>query len=303
MKPVRWIAWGAAAALVAACGEGPAPGSGSASGSPGNAPEVAVPEGLDPDGGVTFVLESRGDLSFEHTGGALCEVYQGELLVSFLQTDDPFLGYELRVPDFDGEGAYAGSLTVERNGPAAAGDVELKTSIREGDVLPVLTGTLSGTVDGELGTGVVSGSFQCRIDPAALGRGPDEDAANWVEYTVTGAASATLREPEAILCSTADDGRFMVQTLGAWVISLESAGAEPGERAASFSVAPPSHLSELREPGLDPRFRGRGLLWLRDGGKGPYGGRRVEADFEATGLRSDAGHELGVRGSFRCGVM
>ena len=161
---------------------------------------AGVPEGLDIDAGVLFAVEGKGDLAFEHTGGAICEVYQNELMVSFLQTDDPFLGYELRVDGFSGDGSYHGTVTLERNGVKSTGPVELDATVREGDLLPQLTSSFSGTAAGALGSTSLTGTFQCATDlgdPSAAVANP---TGAWIEYAVSGDASAELREPDVMIC-------------------------------------------------------------------------------------------------------
>ncbi len=262
-----------------------------------------VPEGLSPDQGVLFTLAATGELEFRHTGGAVCDVYEDELLVSFLQTDDLFLSYELRIPDFTGAGTYSGTFVAKREGAETRGPIELEVSLREGDLLPVLTGFLTGSVEGALGSASLSGTFQCKTDLGDPSAPVTTPSGAWIEYSVRGEATADLREDEVMVCSRGENGVLLARSLGAWVIDIETESAGFGSTPARITLSAPPHLDELHKPGRDPRFYGTGQVTLEDMGTNRFGMPDVEGRFEAPGLTSDLGGRLDLEGVFRCGVM
>ena len=294
--------------LVTACGGSDQ--SGAAAEGDGQAPrgDVArvnaeIPDGLDPEEGITFTVEATGDLAFEHKGGAMCDVYQDELMVSFLQADDPFLGYELRVVGFSGAGSYDGTVRLERRGAESTGSAELEATIREGDLLPQLTGSFSGTASGALGQVSLKGVFQCGTDLGDPSAAVATPSGAWIEYAVSGDAAAELREPDVMVCSRGDGGVLLARSLGAWVVDIETDTSGWGDLTARFTLSAPGQLDELKSPGRDPRFRGSGRVVLEDKGTDRFGMPDVEGRFEAEGLTSDGGHHLNLSGAFRCGVM
>ncbi len=290
--------------MATACGGSDQPGAEAGENGQVSHPDgAAVPEGLDPDAGIMFAVEARGDLAFEHTGGAMCEVYQNELMVSFLQTDDPFLGYELRIADFSGAGSYRGRVTLERNGVESTGTVELDATVQEGDLLPQLTGSFSGTAEGALGSTSLAGTFQCATDLGDPSAAVATSTGAWIEYSVSGDASAQLREPDVMVCGRGDGDVLLARSLGAWVVDIETESSGWGDLTARFTLSAPGHLDELKSPGRDPRFRGSGRVVLEDKGTDRFGMPDLEGRFEAEGLTSDAGHHLNLSGTFRCGVM
>jgi hypothetical protein len=292
------------ALLATACGGSGQPGAEAGeNGQLSRADGAGVPEGLDPDAGILFAVEATGDLAFEHTGGALCEVYQNELMVSFLQTDDLFLGYELRVDGFSGDGSYHGTVTLERNGVESTGPVELDATVREGDLLPLLTGSFSGTAAGALGSTSLAGTFQCATDLGDPSAAVAIPTGAWIEYAVSGDTSAQLREADVMVCGRGEGGVLLARSLGAWIVDIETESSGWGDLTARFTLSAPGQLDELKSPGSDPRFRGSGRIELENKGTDRFGMPDVEARFEAVGLTSDAGHSLNLSGTFRCGVM
>jgi len=263
---------------------------------------VRMPAGLAPDEGIQFALESSGDITFRHTGGALCEEYAGELLVSFLQIDDPFLGYELSVPDFGGDGRFTGRFTIERRGDASSGDVEVETEDRQEGDSRIITGQLTGAADGEAGHASVSGVFYCEMAANAAVASSTSSGA-WMEYTVTGDAQAELREEDVMICSRSDEGGLMARSLGAWTVDIETDWSGAGQGVGAFSVAAPPHVDALRGSGRDPRLRGEGVVTIEDTGGGPMGLPSVQGWFEAPDLVSDLGRTIGIVGSFRCSIL
>lgn len=125
----------------------------------------------------------------------------------------------------------------------------------------------------------------------------------WIEYAVSGDASAQLREPDVMICSRGEDDVLLARSLGAWVVDIETESSGWGEIPARFTLSAPSELEGLDSPGRDPRFRGSGRIVLEDKGTDRFGMPDVEAHFEAQGLTSHGGHTLDLSGTFRCGVM
>ena len=264
--------------------------------------QVRIPAGLDPAEGLQFALESSGDITFRHTGAVLCEAYAGELLISFLQVDDPFLGYELSVPDFEGDGRFAGRFSLERRGATSAGAVEVDAEDRRKGDMRVITGRLTGAADGEAGHASVFGSFHCEMAGDAPVPTSMESSA-WIEYAVTGDAQAELREDDVMICSRSEEGGLMARSLGAWTVDIETEWPGTGQGAGAFTVAAPPHVDALRGSGRDSRLRGAGTLTLEDTGPGPLGLPSLQGRFEAPDLVSDLDHRIGIAGSFRCSIL
>ena len=125
----------------------------------------------------------------------------------------------------------------------------------------------------------------------------------WIEYTVSGDASAQGREPDVMICGRGDDDVLLARSLGDWVVDIETESSGWGEIQARFTLSAPSELEGLDSPGRDPRFRGSGRVVLEDKGRDRFGMPDVEGHFEAQGLTSHGGHTLNLSGAFRCGVM
>ncbi len=142
-------------------------------------------------------------------------------------------------------------------------------------------------------------------DPSSNGGEPSGALSGgaWIEYTVSGDASAQLREPDVMICGRGDDDVLLARSLGAWVVDIETESSGWGEISARFTLSAPSELEGLDSPGRDPRFRGSGRVVLEDKGRDRFGMPDVEGTFEALGLTSHGGHTLNVSGTFRCGVM
>ena len=124
----------------------------------------------------------------------------------------------------------------------------------------------------------------------------------WIEYAVTGAVSFENREEDVVMCGLTDEA-FLVHTLGAWNVSIETDNKNPGEHVATFMVAAPDSIAALQSPAVDDRLRGEGTVTITDGGMGQYGFPRVEVTYEATGLTSGQGKTIGISGKLVCDVM
>lgn len=124
----------------------------------------------------------------------------------------------------------------------------------------------------------------------------------WIEYEVTGAVSLENREEDVVMCALTDEA-FLVHTLGAWNVSIETNNKNPGEHTGTFMVAAPVSLVPPTEDSADPRFRGEGSVTIEDGGMGQYGFPRVTVTYEAATLMSGADRTIGIKGRFVCDVM
>jgi hypothetical protein len=126
----------------------------------------------------------------------------------------------------------------------------------------------------------------------------------WIEYTITGDAEVTAREDDVVMCSEIDDG-FEVHTLGDWIFTLDTSGAEPGEHAAQFRVAAPASAASLHDNDArtDDRFEGEGTIEIESAGKDQFGLSLIEAKFSGLELRSEADHTISVSGTLGCQVL
>ena len=124
----------------------------------------------------------------------------------------------------------------------------------------------------------------------------------WIEYSVTGAVSLENREEDVVMCGLTDEA-FLVHTLGAWNVSIETDNKNPGEHVATFMVAAPDSIAALYVPSVDYRLRGEGTVTIVDGGMGQYGFPRVTVTYEAVSLTSGQGKTIGIKGKLVCDVM
>ena len=124
----------------------------------------------------------------------------------------------------------------------------------------------------------------------------------WIEYAVTGAVSLENREEDVVMCGLTDEA-FLVHTLGAWNVSIETDNKDPGEHAATFMVAAPDSIAALQTPSVDDRLRGEGSVTIADIGMGQFGFPRVEVTYEAASLTNGADKTIGITGKFACDVM
>ena len=87
------------------------------------------------------------------------------------------------------------------------------------------------------------------------------NAQAWIEYAVTGEVDLENREEDVVMCSVTDEA-FLVHTLGAWNVSIETDNQSPGEHAAKFMVAAPDSLAALHDSSADDRLRGDGTITI-----------------------------------------
>ncbi len=140
-------------------------------------------------------------------------------------------------------------------------------------------------------------------DPAATLPEAQKSGA-YIEYTVSGDYSVTDREEEVVMCSEVEGG-LKAHTLGAWNVTLEATGRDPGTHAARITVAAPQQVTELHDDDFrtDDRFYGDGSVTIEEGGRDAFGLPAVKVTYSGTNLESDTGHVIGIEGSLFCGVM
>lgn len=310
-----WILLAVFALVAAACGGDGATGTTSAPDAGSSTQEGSVTTATESgavsdDGAVSqassadtpatgYRLTSTGDLTFEHTGDNYCSIYQGRFEIDFLQFDDVFISYSGMVDGFDGAGEYQGTFTLISDDPVigveSAGSLSISAQIGEGDINPVLFGEVSGSFEGDAGSGSFKGVYSCQVLATELfpETADSGDTSNRIEYTVTGDASASIAETGVVLCSRGSD--TILHSVGVWVISVDAPGATPGTLTASFMVSAPSQVEEVRsdDPFAD-RFEGAGSFTYSDSG-GLFSGT-----FSAPGLTSESGFTIDLEGTFSC---
>ena len=60
----------------------------------------------------------------------------------------------------------------------------------------------------------------------------------FIEYSVTGGATASGRDADVVMCSSSPSG-LIINTMGRWVFWFETPSAAPGERDATVRVSAP----------------------------------------------------------------
>lgn len=123
----------------------------------------------------------------------------------------------------------------------------------------------------------------------------------FIEYSVTGSATASGRDADAVLCSFTDDG-LIIHSIGDWVFTIEAASAEAGEHEASVRVAAPDKVTALHDDDArtDDRPKGDGTIVLESAGTGQMNLPLIRVKFTAKGLTSDAGASIDVTGTVVC---
>jgi hypothetical protein len=126
----------------------------------------------------------------------------------------------------------------------------------------------------------------------------------FIEYTVTGTASASGREPDVVLCSRSEDG-LTIHTMGTWIFDFEVPSAAPGEHDATVRVAAPDSVTALHDNDLrtDDHLTGNAKLVVESAGRGQMNIPLLRIRFTATGLTSETGATGGVRGTIVCALM
>jgi len=126
----------------------------------------------------------------------------------------------------------------------------------------------------------------------------------FIEYSVTGSATASGRDVEVVLCSKGEEG-FNIHSMGAWVFSFDAPSADPGEYEAQLRVAAPDDVAALHDDNFrtDDRLSGNAAIAIERAGTGPANLPLVRIRFAAKGLASDTGAKIDVEGTLVCAVM
>jgi hypothetical protein len=126
----------------------------------------------------------------------------------------------------------------------------------------------------------------------------------FIEYAVTGAVDHSGRDVDVVMCSASEDG-FIIHTLGDWVFTIEADSPAEGEHVASFQVAAPSDVAELRDDNFrtDDRPRGEGTIVIEGAGRGQMNLPLLKVEFAAKDLENGGGAVIHVEGSAGCLLM
>ena len=126
----------------------------------------------------------------------------------------------------------------------------------------------------------------------------------FIEYSVTGSATASGRDVDVVLCSKGEDG-FNIHSMGAWVFSFDAPSADPGEYEAQLRVAAPDEIATLHDDNFrtDDRLSGDATIVIERAGTGQANLPLVRIRFAAKGLASDTGAKIDVEGTLVCAVM
>ena len=126
----------------------------------------------------------------------------------------------------------------------------------------------------------------------------------FIEYSVTGAVDHSGRDVDVVMCSSSEDG-FIIHTLGDWVFTIEADSPSEGEHVASFRVAAPSDVAELKDDNFrtDDRPTGEGTIVIEGAGRGQMNLRLLKVRFNASDLESDGGAVIHVEGNVGCALM
>ena len=126
----------------------------------------------------------------------------------------------------------------------------------------------------------------------------------YIEYSVTGSATASGRDGEVVMCSVSEDG-LNIHSMGSWVFSFDAASAEPGEHEAQARVAAPEDVAALHDDNFrtDDRLSGDATLVIESAGTGKANLPLLRVRFTAKELTSATGATIGVEGTLVCPVM
>ncbi|MGD2215515.1 MAG: hypothetical protein PVJ64_02110 [Gemmatimonadales bacterium] len=126
----------------------------------------------------------------------------------------------------------------------------------------------------------------------------------FIEYTVTGSASASGREVDVVMCSSSEDG-LNIHSMGEWVFTFDAPSAEAGEHEARVRVAAPTAVTALHDDDFrtDDRLTGDGTIIVESAGKGEMGIPLLRVRYTAEGLSSDTGATIDVEGTLVCPLL
>jgi len=126
----------------------------------------------------------------------------------------------------------------------------------------------------------------------------------FIEYRVTGTATAAGRDPDVVLCSRSEEG-LTIHTMGAWVFDFEVPSAAPGEHDATVRIAAPDSVAALHDRNLmtDDHLTGTAKLVVGSAGRGQMNIPLLRIRFTAKGLTSETGATGDVAGTLVCALM
>ena len=126
----------------------------------------------------------------------------------------------------------------------------------------------------------------------------------YIEYAVSGCATASGRVGEVVMCCVSEDG-LNIHSMGSWVFSFDAPSAEPGEQEAQARVAAPDDVAALHDDNFrtDDRLSGDATLVIESAGTGKANLPLLRVRFTAKELTSATGATIGVEGTLVCPVM
>ncbi len=126
----------------------------------------------------------------------------------------------------------------------------------------------------------------------------------FIEYSVTGSASASGRDMDVVICSSSEDG-FNIHSVGEWVFTFDGPSAEAGEHEARVTVAAPATVAALHDDNFrtDDRLSGDGTIVVERVGTGEMNMPLLKVQYTAKGLSSDTGATIDVEGTLVCPLM
>ena len=126
----------------------------------------------------------------------------------------------------------------------------------------------------------------------------------FIEYAVTGTATASGRDADVVLCSVSE-GQLTIHTMGTWVFDFEGTTAEPGEHDAAIRIAAPESFTALHDTDLrtDDHLSGTAKLVISSAGRGQANTPLLRVRFTADSLTSEIGAHAKVTGTLVCPVM
>jgi hypothetical protein len=135
----------------------------------------------------------------------------------------------------------------------------------------------------------------------ATAAAPAEGQETFIEYSVTGSATASGRDADAVMCSVSEDG-LNIHSMGDWIFSLEAPAADPGEYQARLRVAAPEEIAALHDDNFrtDDRLIGDATITIEPAGTGQMNIPLLRVKFTATGLTSATGAAIDVTGTLIC---
>jgi hypothetical protein len=124
-----------------------------------------------------YQLVFTGDLALDHTGGLVCGVSDGALILDFsIDASNGEYTYAAAFPGFDpGADSFAGTFDLETAaGGNSSGTVTIGFVIGPApDDIPGVVraaGSIEGSVDGAAGAAELAGSYACFLQNAVAGR-------------------------------------------------------------------------------------------------------------------------------------